>query len=256
MRKAYLLLVPILIWGCEQTYDNVIDTSTQNYQVTSIVGIKDSIDLKTPGDSLLSPRVIFSSGSELSSVSFNVIASDFTQLNSSPVQMTKVANNIYEGEFILSSQNPNGPYNVTFFVTGTNGQNKKVAESNFNFNNGQDNVAPVISNSVVNPDTVVVNDTTVIFSSIEVLDQNGTNDILEVYFIVYRPEGTTNGNKIQMFDNGNTSENGDLIAGDGIYSRLIQVDETNQKGTYRLEFQAEDRSGALSNIINHYVLIQ
>ena len=87
------------------------------------------------------------------------------------------------------------------------------------------------------------------------MDPNGTSDILEVFFIVYRPDGTTNGNRIQLFDDGNSS-NGDVTAGDGIYSRLIQVDQTNQKGTYRFEFQAEDRSGALSNIINHYVLIQ
>jgi len=37
---------------------------------------------------------------------------------------------------------------------------------------------------------------------------------------------------------------------------LIQINETNDKGTYRFEFQAEDRSGELSNIINHFVLIQ
>lgn len=256
MRKAYLLLIPILIWGCEQTFDNVIDTSTQNYQVTSIVGIKDSVDLKTPGDSLLAPRIIFASGSELSAVYFNVIASDLTQLNSSPIQMNEVANNIYEGEFILRSQNPNGLYTLTFSVAGTNGQNKKVAESNFDFNNGQDNSAPVISNTVIDPDTVVVtNQPVVILTSVEAADSNGQSDIKEVYFIVYRPDGSTNGNKIQLFDDGD-SENGDVTAGDGIYSRLIQVDQSNQKGTYRFEFQAEDRSGALSNIINHFVLIQ
>ena len=42
MRKALLLMIPFLIWGCEQTYDNVIESSTDNYQVTSIVGVKDS----------------------------------------------------------------------------------------------------------------------------------------------------------------------------------------------------------------------
>jgi len=256
MRIAFLLLIPLFVWGCEQTYDNVIDTSTQNYQVSSIVGVKDTIDLKIPGDSLLSPRVIFSSGSEVGSVYFNVIASDFTQLNSSPIKMTEVANNIFEGGFILKSQNPNGVYTVTFSVTGLDGENKQVAVSNFNFNNGQDNNPPVISNAVVDPDTVVVTQPTVIFTSVEATDTNGSNDILQVYFTVYRPDGTTNGAKIQMFDDGNTSENGDVAAGDGIYSRLIQVDQSNQKGTYRFEFQAEDRAGALSNILNHYVLIQ
>jgi hypothetical protein len=117
-------------------------------------------------------------------------------------------------------------------------------------------VQPLISNTVIEPDTVTVTALTVIFTSVEVMDSNGAIDINEVYFKVYKPDGTTNDNKVLLFDDGNVSEHGDLIAGDGIYSRLIQVDQSNDKGTYRFEFQAKDRSGELSNIINHYVLIQ
>jgi len=49
---------------------------------------------------------------------------------------------------------------------------------------------------------------------------------------------------------------GDLLAGDGIYTLLIQINQQNQKGTYRFEFRARDRGGEFSNIIDHYVLIQ
>ena len=73
---------------------------------------------------------------------------------------------------------------------------------------------------------------------------------------MYRPDGSTSGAKLLLFDDGNIEDHGDLFAGDGIYSRLIQINETNAKGTYRFEFQAEDRSGEFSNIINHFVLIQ
>ena len=131
-----------------------------------------------------------------------------------------------------------------------------MAISKFYFKNGQDNLPPAISNTVIEPDTVVVNAPTVIFSSVDVQDPNGLEDIAEVYFKVYRPDGTTNNSKVFLFDDGNTSENGDLVAGDGTYSLLIQVDQSNQKGTYRFEFQAKDRIGDLSNIINHFVLIQ
>ena len=256
MRNAIFLLIPLLICGCDQTYENVIDFTTDNYQLTSIVGIKDTIDLKNPSDSLLTPRLIFSSQSEVSGVSFNVIASDFTQLNSSPVEMEEVANNIFDGEFILNNQNPNGSYTIKFSATGADEVTKQVGTSDFYFNNGQDNVAPVISNSVIEPDTVVVTQPTVIFTSVEASDSNGQNDILEVYFKVYKPDGSTNNVKIFLYDDGNTSVNGDVTANDGIFSRLIQVDQSNDKGTYRFEFQAQDRSGGLSNIINHYVLIQ
>ena len=78
----------------------------------------------------------------------------------------------------------------------------------------------------------------------------------KVYFIVYKPDGSTNDSQLELFDDGNIDDHGDLIAGDGIYSRLIQINETNDKGTYRFEFQAKDRSGKSSNIIDHFVLIQ
>jgi hypothetical protein len=256
MRKYYFLLLPLLIWGCEQSFDNVIDTSTENYQLSSVIGIKDTVDLKVPGDSLLSLRLIFTPQSEINKVFFDIYASDNTRLNSVPIEMQEALDNIYEEQFILQRENPIGNYNAIFSVTGFDGKNKQVAVSSFYFNNGQDNLPPIISNTVVEPDTVVVNDTTIIFTSVEASDPNGENDILEVYFKVYKPDGTTNDVKVFLFDDGNTSESGDLIAGDGIYSRLIQVDQSNDKGIYRFEFQAKDRSGELSNIINHFVLIQ
>lgn len=258
MRKYFFLFVPLLLWGCEKTFDNVIDTSTDKYQVSSVVRIpdKDTIDLKIPADSLLRLRIIFTPESEIKKTYFDIYASDNSRLNSSPVEMTEISDNIFENQFILKREYPIGNYTIKFFASGNSGNTQQVALRTFYFNNGQDNLAPVISNSIIEPDTVVVNDTTVIFCSVEATDSNGAIDISEVYFKVYKPDGTTNNNKVLLFDDGNVSEHGDLIAGDGIFSRLIQVDQSNQKGTYRFEFQAKDRSGALSNIINHYVLIQ
>jgi hypothetical protein len=255
MGKLYLLLIPLVIWGCEQTFDNVIGTSSESYQLTSVIGIKDTVDLKVPGDSLLSLRLIFTPQSQINKVYFDIYASDNTRLNAAPVEMQEVSNKIYEENFILKREYPIGNYNVKFSVTGFDGKNKQVAVGSFYFNNGQDNLPPIISNTVIEPDTVEVTQPTVIFTSVEASDSNGLNDISEVYFIVYKPDGTTNNNKVSLYDDGQ-SENGDLTAGDGIFSRLIQVDQSNQKGTYRFEFQARDRLGDLSNIINHLVLIQ
>jgi hypothetical protein len=77
-----------------------------------------------------------------------------------------------------------------------------------------------------------------------------------VYFVVFRPDGTSNNIKVDLFDSGNITAHGDQTQGDGIYSLKIQVDQNNMKGTYRFEFQARDRGKKLSNIINHFVLIQ
>lgn len=254
MRKILFFLIPLLIWGCEQTFDNVIDTTTDNYQVT-LVSHPDSVDLKNPGDSLLNVRIGFTQGSQLQQVFFDVIASDNSLLNPSPIEMFDISNNLFSAQFILKPEYPNGTYKLNFTAKGTSGISKLVATSSFIFNNGQDNLAPVISNTVIDPDTAIVNDTTVIFTSVDAIDSNGANDILEVYFIVYKPDGSTNNTKLFLFDDGKL-EHGDKIAGDSTYSLLIQVDQSNDKGTYRFEFQAKDRSGELSNIINHFVLIQ
>ena len=257
MRKALLLLIPLFIWGCEQTYDNVIDTSTENYQLTSIVGIKDSIDLKNPGDSLLTPRLIFSSQSQLNGVSFNVFASNNTQLNSSPIIMTEVSENIYEGEFILHSENPNGVYSLNFIVTGLDGINRQVAVSNFNFNNGQDNVAPIISNLVC-PDSIA-RGVSFVFS-VTAFDSNGRTDIFSTFFSLYRPDGSVVEESpgdiyFAMHDDGNLVF-GDTTANDGIYSFKNSFGDSSQTGNWRFVFQAIDRSSALSNIIEHYLNVE
>jgi len=256
MRKTvFFILLSLLLWGCEKTYDTVIDTIPGNYQVDKI-NHRQSYDLKTPADSVLLVTIYFTSGSELKKAYFDVVASDNSVLNSSPIELLSQGNNIYQNKFILKKQYPIGKYHLNFSITGIDGKTKKVATSSFEFNNGQDNVAPVISNSIIDPDTIVVKDTTVIFTSVVATDVNGNNDIDEVYFIVYKPNGSTNNVKIYLYDDGNTEEYGDETAGDNIYSRLISIDQSNDKGTYRFEFRARDRSDSLSNIINHFVLIQ
>ena len=255
MRKSYFLLIPLLIWGCEKTYENLIDTSTDNFQVNSLSGIKDINLLENPEDSILTFTMTFSSGSFVSDAYFDIYFSDNSKVNSSPVEMQEIFDNTYSAQYFLGRANPIGNYTVRFSAIGIEGTAKQVALGSFQFNNGQENLPPEISNTVIDPDTAVVNDTTIIFTSVEAMDPNGASDILEIYFIVYRPDGTTNNSKVLLFDDGKP-ENGDVLAGDGIYSRLIQVNQNNQKGTYRFEFRAKDRLGDLSNIINHFVLIQ
>jgi hypothetical protein len=132
---------------------------------------------------------------------------------------------------------------------------KLAAVQQFTYDNGQANVAPVIFNAIVDPDSIVVTDTILIQTSVQVDDSNGLNDVEFVYFSVFNP-GSTGGAQVSLFDDGNTQQNGDLIAGDGIFSRIISVNQNNEKGTYRFQFQARDRGGLLSNTIDYFVLIQ
>jgi len=253
MRKIVLLLLPIIFIGCEQTFDNIVETVQNNYQVSSVGPTTDKI--YQPDDSLITITINFSNSSEVTNVFCDVFASDQSKLNLSAFPLLDNGNNSFKNEFPLSAFYPNGKYDIKYYVKNADESLQQVALASFNYNNGQDNEPPVIANTIIDPDTVVVNEPTVIFISVEADDPNGMSDIEIVFFIVYRPDSTTNGNRNQMFDDG-LIEHGDQIAGDGVYSLVIQVDENNQKGTYRFEFQAIDRSGESSNIIDHFVLIQ
>jgi len=254
MRKIVLLLLPVIIIGCEQTFDDIIDAVQNNYQVT-LVSPTDSITYRE-NDSLVTIRIIFTSSSEVGEVFCDVFASDNSKLNPSKIQLFDNNDNRFLSDFPLSQYYPNGIYNIRYYAKNADETMQQVAVGSFKYNNGQDNLPPEIANTIVEPDTVVVTVPTVILTSVEASDPNGQNDILKVYFIVYNPDGSTNGNELELFDDGNIDDHGDLNAGDGIYSLLIQVDQTNEKGTYRFEFGARDRGGIQSNTIDHIVLIQ
>lgn len=258
------LLIAIISTACDKQYDNVIENYNPDYQV-KLVSPSDSIQYN-PVDSLITIRIVFNSATSIQNVYCDVYAADNSKLNTSPLSLLDngkitngddVANDgSYANKIGLSEYYPNGIYNIKYIVTDKSNSTNQVAQGTFKFDNGQNNIAPVISDDIVDPDTAVVTDTTLILTSIKVSDQNGLSDIDRAYFKVYRPDGSTNNNQNLMFDDGNLSLHGDQTAGDGIYSLIISINSTNAKGTYRLEFQAKDRGGKLSNIINHSLLIQ
>jgi len=251
MRKLGLLIIPLLFWGCDKTFENVIDVTTENYQVTS-VGPTGSI-VYNPNDSLVTIRIIFTSGSEVSGVSFDMIASDGSLLNSSPVAMLDNNNNRFTNQFPMSEYYPNGIYDIKYYSNEQNRSNAPVAWGSFEYNNGQTNIAPVLSNLVV-PDTAIMGVDTTIFVSVDVHDDNGLNDVEIVFFNSFLPDSTpSSGNPFITFDDGT---NGDLIAGDGTYSLIVQLPSSGVAlGIYRWEFQARDRGGKSSNIIIHLLEI-
>lgn len=264
--KEIIAIVFIVIFfvSCEKEFDTVIDSQKQFYQVVS-VSPKDSV-LFNVQDSSLVVKIQFSPTSSVNSVYaeiINPIGKNFLNGslplfdNGKSENGDQTANDkAFSNKIFMKGNDLNGNYDIKFYVNENSNQSKLAAWSTFKYRNGQSNVAPVISDALVEPDTVVVTDTIAILTSLRVFDDNGLNDIKEVYFIVYRPDGSTNGNKVFLYDDGNLTLNGDQTAGDGIYSRIISVNQTNAKGTYRFEFKAFDRGGLQSNIINYPVLIQ
>jgi len=249
MRKFGLLIIPLLFLGCDKTFENVIDVTTENYQVTSVSPTGSVV--YNPNDSLITIRIIFTSGSEVSDVSFDMIASDGSLLNSSPLPLFENAVNRFTNQFPMSEYYPNGIYSLKYYVKEPTGSSPLVAWGSFIYDNGQANIAPAISNLIV-PDTAVVGIDTTIFVSVDVHDDNGLNDIDVVFFNSFLPDSTpSSGNPFIMFDDGT---NGDLVPGDGTYSLIVQLPSSGVSlGTYRWEFQAMDRGGKSSNIIIHFL---
>ena len=263
MKKYILfLLIPIILGGCEKNYNNVVDNQI-SYQVESINSVDNFI--YAPSDSLITISMDVNSPSNIREIYVDIYSSDDNKLNDSPVQLydngvigngdTTEGDNKYSTRFPLSRSYPVGTYTIKYYVTDINNNTKQVAVKSFEYDNNQNALPPQISNLFA-PDTVTVADPkSVIFMTVSASDPNGLGDIKEVYFITYRPDGSTSNNKNQMYDDGDDFH-GDFKAGDGIYSVFIQVTPQNPKGTYKFNFRASDRSGKLSNLISHNIVIQ
>jgi hypothetical protein len=114
MRKFGLLLIPLLFWGCDKTFENIIDVTRENYQVTSVSPTNNVV--YNPNDSLITIRINFTSGSEVSDVSFDMIASDGSLLNLSPIPLFDNNDNRFSNQFPMSEYYPNGIYNLKYYV--------------------------------------------------------------------------------------------------------------------------------------------
>ncbi len=272
MKKYILfLLLPIFIGGCEKTYNDVIDAKIVSYQVisTSIQSVNsDSLIIYSPFDSLITIRLKTNSSKDINGIYCNINAPDGNLLNNSQIQLldngdaangdSTAGDNIYSNKFPMSRNDIVGLYTINFFITDVGNSTSKTAIQSFEYDNGQNNVAPVISNLVM-PDSIK-KDVQFIFT-INVTDSNGVRDIKDVYYETYNPSGTLIVNsqgisKFPMFDDGNTKNNGDEKAGDGIYTVGLTFPSNQPSGTWEFVFQAMDLGGKLSNVINHNLVVQ
>ena len=111
------------------------------------------------------------------------------------------------------------------------------------------NLPPAVANLTA-PTTISRNRTPNTYVlSVQVSDPNCIADLKRVFFNNFLPNGNpARDNPFLMYDDGQQI-NGDIIAGDGRFSRIIVISPQNDTGTYRFEFQAEDKKGVLSNKI-------
>ncbi|HET54708.1 MAG TPA: hypothetical protein ENN33_05765 [Ignavibacteria bacterium] len=255
-----ILLSLFVFVSCENIPSDVIETAEADFKLVSLSAPPEFV--YTQQDSTFETTIEFSNPQSISRVWFNIITEDGTTMLKQNVAMiggslTPSEIRGYYGSTILGKGIPTGKYIVEYYVEDNIGAGNdkvhKIASHNFLFISGQQNKPPVISNLIAPDSVVVVAPRSLINLHIKVEDENGLLDIREVYFLVFGP-GSTTGNKVNMFDDGKEA-NGDDTAGDGIFSRIIEVTPTNTKGEYRFEFEAVDRAGAVSNKIIHLLQV-
>ena len=113
--------------------------------------------------------------------------------------------------------------------------------------------APPVISMVVAPDTLrrpMPGEPSALLELIAVVsDPDGLSNIASVEFWnVARP-----GTKIGMFDEG---ADGDAEAADGRYTRIVQINSSNEPGVTTLAFQARDRAGLLSDIVEATTVVE
>lgn len=109
------------------------------------------------------------------------------------------------------------------------------------------NDGPMVSD-VVAPDSIQKGIPDSSFASVKVQDPQGLEDIELVYYVVTKPDGTSNGIKFPLTDDG---QGYDSTAGDGVYSTAIAAPlSTSQTGNFIFSFAAMDSKGAISNTIS------
>jgi hypothetical protein len=146
--------------------------------------------------------------------------------------------------------------NYLLQIYGTNSETNNSNSIITNFVVRRENNPPVIE-QIIAPDTLVVNTSIRFVISVRVSDAQGLTDISRVYFNSYRPDGVSSARNLQMFDDGNQNgPSGDMVANDGTYSLGISINENNMKGSCRFDFYATDRSGARSEVYQHFITIE
>jgi len=170
--------------------------------------------------------------------------------------------NIYSALIPMSKKFPSGKYVIEYFAQYKNLYSQesslKLAVHYFNYTNSQINLPPSITEVIV-PSTATYEQKITLM--VKVNDPNGLKDISSVYYELYKPDGSKTINtqgisQFPLFDDGNTSSNGDTVANDGTYSVFLTFPSGQPSGQWRFEFYAKDKGGLISEKFIHYLTLK
>lgn len=242
-----IFLFSLVFWaGCTKDFSSVVEESMPVYTVNYIKPLPDTV--ATKGDTVYL-ETGFSSTNKPSGVVVQFSTSSQVQLSTTLAQATPGGN--FSGKVIVGSSIPGGTYSVDYYGQNDDASLTHIGKQYIIIKRAN-NSAPVID-SVYAADTITVSSGSVnSFLEVKVSDADGASDISQVFYNTTKPNGDTNG-PYYLADDGVYP---DAYAGDRIYTTGMTIPSTVTKGTYRFDFQAKDKSGAVSAIKSHYITIK
>ena len=251
-----------LIISCDGIEEGVVDPYDETFLVENISA---PTELKYSGeDTQVFTTITFSNTESIKRVWVNINSQDGAIEIARNVDMISPYNNelnTFAISIKMFEDDPTLKYTIDYFVSTEVQSQKKIASHDFDYNNMQDNISPVISNPLFYyvDDSPTLSDTlsnnAEFLLSIEVTDNNGLSDIDSVYTDLFNYQNPNNTiiTRIELFDDGDVNH-GDEMAGDGVYSRkgFFPIDS---EGNRKFEFTAKDRTGATSNVISHNFVV-
>ncbi len=270
MKRVFLLLCLSLIVGACQKADNIVIDSSRVVDPQLTYFNNDSVDIaqyiNKPASQLVmsdSFQVVMSYPANFDYLQVSVqndsgaaiATNSYTSIADSTVSgsITVVPPSVYVGDLT---------YKFTAYNrVGAPGNSVSSLVKLFNSKN-----RPPMLDSVSAPDSVMIDSTQAILFSLYATasDSDGLNDIKEVYFDTFKPNGNpSSGNPFLMYDDGGASgspADGDSVANDGVYTLTIQLPPLIAPtppalGDYTFKFYAMDRSGAVSNPVSHIIRV-
>ena len=268
MKIIKFLLVVTLLASCDKIPDKIVDSNPDNYKIIALEVPSELVLLNRTEQVSLNYNIKIENYSAINKVYSNIHFKDNQAQVFSDILLSdngdkvnsgdqKANDGIFSAKIAFDSTQNSGEYYIDFYVESINSITKKVAVKSFRYDNGENNLPPVISSLSI-PDSID-RDVSFVFS-VKASDPNGLNQIKKVYFQLFRPDGSqvmggNNDPHILMVDDGNKDVFGDLIANDGIYSFKNSFAITAQTGVWTFKFRAEDYPGLLSNEIIHHMVV-
>lgn len=255
-KNLIILLFFIALWGCEEIPNEVIDLEAVDYSIEGISA--PDIVVYSETNPKFSTSITIENSEKIRKVWSEVYTINGVEKIGSVTILESIeitSKRKYIGEVLVDENLLSDTYVIYYYVEDnvrTDGENvKKVGIKEFQYLSIAKNFPPVISDL----DLPLEVDRNIKFSIfISATDPNGLSDIETIYYQLTDPSGNLVSNskgisKFPMFDDGNTDENSDVTANNGIYSVYLIFPSSVQAGNWGFTFNAEDKAGSVSNTI-------